>query len=308
MMKVQAIVQKYPTTVRVRIPYIILIIGIVYGIMLYHTQDAAAQISPPTAAITPVILDEGPVTAALWYKFYWSGLYIGDVVFGAEEAEDGAYTLRFSVESGGLVRMITNFYGRAHSRGTRKDGEYQPEILRNRFNVKNEIRNMALYYDADGTITDRMYDPPIKRWKRPDVPPELRDNVPDPLSAGMIIHKRIAQALRNGDTTFTQRIYDGHRLADFHFEVLGNTVLDMKKRRYTGYKVRFSRTPIAGYKTSELEEAGTHDAKVDVIFTDDGRLIPIRITGTALMGTAVGHLNKVCHTFEACEQAAREAR
>lgn len=244
-----------------------------------------------------------PLNMAGWHEVYWSGLHIGDLVTYIEETTDGHYRIRTAIESRGLAGVISQFFSRNETQGrfNAKDNHYWPGQFRTYFHSRKTPRAITLFYDNKGHIPERLYNPLENRDKRPDVAAELRAGTLDPLTLILQARHQLHRALMQGNKAFSINMYDGRRLSRFDFTLQGSTIITRQGEKSRTQHVTIQRTPIAGFTGRELErmEEG-EEPVIDAWFSDDAELIPIEIRASALLGTAVGRLKKLCSNYQDC--------
>ncbi|MCC7259405.1 MAG: DUF3108 domain-containing protein [Alphaproteobacteria bacterium] len=261
------------------------------------TLTAVKTESPPATA---------PLTANLWYKFYWSGLYAGDIIIGVTETE-GKYEARAVIETQDMVRTISRFWSDTSIHGTREKGAYRPTHYDTYYHRrKGGGRKIVLDYEGDARIVKEDYNPPENRQKRPAVPPEQRDGAPDPITLALVVRQKLRALLDAGTKKFTMRMFDGRRLSDVNFEIVGKDIIEVKERRRDVIHIVYEQSPVAGYTNNEMKRLAGENPRVDIYISDDDRLIPLQVEGTAMMGTASAMFRKECRLFEECLELAKK--
>jgi hypothetical protein len=111
---------------------------------------------------------------------------------------------------------------------------------------------------------------------------------------------------RSADDSFTIPVYDGAR----RFDILGR-ILPKRDAGEGGVRAELTLRPIAGFKgeTSEDGDPDTAPRKVDLVVTDDGRMMPLSITVPVFFMPLVVQFVQFCRSAEACpEQKYNENR
>lgn len=262
----------------------------------------SAENAPAAAAPTPT----PPLSANLWYKFYWSGLYAGDVIIGVTETED-RYEARVAIETQDMVRTISQFWSDTSIHGVREKDAYRPAHYDTYFHRrKGGPRKIVLDYEDNARIVKEDYNPPENRQKRPAVPPEQRDGAPDPITLALAVRQKLRTMLNAGTNIFTLRLFDGRRLSDVHFEIIGKDIIEVKEDRRRVIHIAYKQSPVAGYTNNEMKRMPSENPRVDIYVSDDERLIPLQVEGTAMMGTASATFRKECRLFEECLELAKK--
>ncbi len=149
---------------------------------------------------------------------------------------------------------------------------------------KKRKRTSKIVWAASGkTSTSRTYQ--VSVAKQDNLAKAVKFNVPDPLSAFL----RMGLTDASAPCGKTQRIYDGGKVYDLKFKLLGKTVFGPNSNgNYKGpaFKCRLSHQPIAGYSNKDLAKARKNPAVFTVWFApvrsdvlNRKILLPIAATG-----------------------------
>ncbi len=243
------------------------------------------------------------INAVRRYGAYWSGMHVGDLFAMVEknttiddkgEKREG---LEFKVvmRSYNLAKLISKFGSEATAQiGYTKEGRFIPQKYTAAFSRRKEHREISLTYDATGeNIIEETNTPPEKRWKRKEVPAELKVGTPDPLTYVMRAREKIRNIVDNGGkNTFTLPFYDGRRKTNYFFTVYGIT----QDHRV---HVTFEEEPVAGYTNNELRDL-KEDKPMFTLYLAKHDLLPVWAEGYSPLGRAKIILKKYCVTFEQC--------
>lgn len=231
-----------------------------------------------------------PVTFIGQYSFSWSGIRLGKLAFSIEETESD-YKVTLSVTSAGIVNLFTHHESDTIITGKRSAERYAPEHYESNYKTKKKPRHLLVVYDAKGTITQEVVEPPEDRNERPEVPHDLKDKSYDPLTALL--------ALRSGLLTFNA--FDAKRLYEVtakdsikgSLSILGK---DRKAVRYT-----LARKPLSGLTEKEKKEYAQGEPLLYFYFSDDEKHIPLYIKMPLMLGSVTGTLTKECATWNECK-------
>jgi hypothetical protein len=256
---------------------------------------------------TPVFAQERAELLALepyistgYYEVSWSGITVGGMVIDAREDAD-SYAMEVQVKSDGLAWTFTKHRSTTTVQGIKRNEEYIPRKFETYFSLRDDTRHIVLDYNTEGALIHEINTPPENRQKRPEVPLELKQHVIDALTPFFTQRTRVYEALRNGNDTFTLRMYDGRRLTDMHYFVQGRKQVEWNRQNVPVIHFNLSRTPVAGYKNSELKDIENNkDPSVSLYLSDDGRLIPLKIVIESSAGTFYANFKQECDTREAC--------
>lgn len=234
------------------------------------------------------------------YTVSWSGIPIGSLVLQASE-DTGTYRLGAYVKTKGLAYTFTRHESTTTVEGVRKGDEYLPRKFETVFKLRKKTRHIILNYSPPGILAEEYNTPPEDPNKRLPVPAEMKAQVMDALTPLFAQRPQIYKALQNGHSTFTLRAYDGRRLTDMHYNVLGRMSVLWKNQQTNAIVFKLSRTPIAGYKESELDDIRENaDPEISLYLSDDGRLIPLKIVIEGSGGSFYANYASECESLEAC--------
>ncbi|MCH2548196.1 MAG: DUF3108 domain-containing protein [Alphaproteobacteria bacterium] len=248
---------------------------------------------------TPLLPLE-PFNTTGFYEVAWSGITAGGMVIDAFE-DDTSYRMQVNVKSNGIAWAFTKHESSTTLEGIKTADIYVPQKFETYFKLRGKTRHIVLDYDAQGNLVHEINTPPENRDKRPAVPMELKKNVVDALTPFFLQRHKVYEALRNGQQKFTIRMYDGRRLTDMHYFVQGRKQVGWNMQDIPVIHFSMSRTPVAGYKDSELEDiANKKDPSVSLYLSDDGRLIPLKIVVDTTAGNFYANFKHACDTMAAC--------
>ncbi len=229
---------------------------------LLRQLAAAALVAAATpAAAVPSIADY-----RLEMDVSFLGMTVGRVELSAADI-GGDLAQSFSVETSGLVRRLTGFRSEATAL-SRLDGAKLATRSFDTFSEnKRATREVAVRWDERGRVVDLES---LKRG-RPDaseVPPELRNDTIDPLTAIPTIRVWLAGVRDEGSGETTIAVFDGRRRYDL------DVVLN--ERRTAAFAD--GPTPILDVTVDLRPIAGFDDdgrRRVTVLVSDDDALLPL---------------------------------
>jgi hypothetical protein len=205
------------------------------------------------------------------YVATWAGLPAGEIAMRIED--DGShYSGRLEIRTEGLPRWLTRFRGTVVSEGRlAADGTAHPlrydaiYDLRKRKNKHNSLRFVGA---PGGVVAERG---PGDTSKKPPIAERFRRGVVDPLTALVAVRHRIQAGQLGADGHFVVPVFDGSRRFD----------ADGRVARQDGrVRVALLLKPIAGFdedKPDEDEDPENSPREVLLEFTDDARLLPVRL-------------------------------
>ncbi len=233
------------------------------------------------------------------YKVTWGGIGVGWLVIDANEDGD-TYSGGTYIKSTGIAKALTKHESVSTVKGIKKEEDYLPQQFETTFKLRGRTRHIVLDYDENGKLIKEANTPPENRAKRAAVPELLKANEMDVLS--MLFAKRpaIYDAIQEKKKRFTLRSYDGRRLMDAHFDVLGRKTVMWNRKPTKVIQFALSQTPIAGYKKSELEDLKSDEPNVHFYLSDDGKLTPLKISVRTAAGSFYANYKFDCGTPENC--------
>lgn len=246
-----------------------------------------------------------PYNDTALYDVSWSGVTVGNMIMHARE-DDESYAMDLVLKSRGLAWAFTKHTSTTTTRGVKANGQYIPQQFETLFNLRGKTRHIVLTYDAKGRLTNEVNTPPEPEWKRPPVEMELKQDVIDALSTFFVHRPRIYEALEQNDKQFTIRMFDGRRLTDLQYLIHGQKTIGWNRSQTPVIHATLSRLPVAGYKDKELERIDNEqDPGVQIYFSDDGRLTPLKIEVRADAGTFYANYRQSCETLAFCVAATK---
>lgn len=252
---------------------------------------------------------------ALWYKVYWSGLHVGDLVTEIT-TENDTTTMHTITRARGLAWAFSEFYSDSTSVATNRSGSYIPARFDTNFHLrKRGLRNILLEYDAEGKNLSRSYEPKENRDKREDVPQAERDHTLDPQTLALQLQKLANQFMLDCKESTTPQcvsettlpLYDGRRRSNVKVSIPGVRSETINRKKYRLVHMVVRREPVSGYTDNELERIGNEEPDIH-IYIPVGRdpFVPIKISAEAMLGSASALLEATCSTLAECKARMEE--
>jgi hypothetical protein len=229
------------------------------------------------------------------YSASWAGLPAATIRL---TLRDGGAEYRDDIEitTHGLVHLLTRFRATASAEG-RLAVERTPEPAR--YVAAYDLRkrtdrrlSMQFVRRAGGTVAERG---PDDTSRKPPLAETFRKNSVDPLSA----LERVREALRGArpDTSFAVPVYDGAR----RFDIIGR-VLPKDSAPEGMRRAELTLRPIAGFRGETSEDGDPDDAprKVELVVTDDVRVLPLSITVPVFFMPLVIRFEGLCASDGSC--------
>ncbi len=249
-----------------------------------------------------------PKPETLLYSATWAGLPAADIAMRLEEGE-GGYRSEIEIRTKGLPRLFTRFRGLGRSSGAISAAGFAEPLEYDAFydlrSRKGKRISLRFLREGGRVIAERGPEDGSSS-SNPPLPAAQRVGVVDPLTTVDLMR----EALRTGAARgrgFHIPVYDGKRR--FEVEERG---LTRERRRFGGKEepvlhLALQLRPIAGFRPDG--EEGSPDAAprpLDVFFSDDAALVPLRLEVAIAYFTVVVELTGRCEgAVAACGVAAR---
>jgi hypothetical protein len=229
------------------------------------------------------------------YSASWAGLPAAHIRLTLRDA-GGGYRDEIEIATEGLPYLLTRFRAAASAEGRLAAGR-QPEPgrylaaydLRKRRDRRVSLRFLR---SIGGTVAERSAD---DTSSKPPLPETFRRNALDPLSA----LERLRAALRASRPAggFTIPVYDGAR----RFDILGR-LLPRRDAAEGTLRAELTLRPIAGFKGETSEDGDPENAprNVELVVTDDARILPLSITVPVYSMPLTVQFQRLCAKSEPC--------
>lgn len=238
----------------------------------------------------------------LKYEVNWGGFKAGELRLSLKE-NGGEYNFVALLNSTGLAKVISKYWSANATNGKLVGEKYLPKDYNTRWRFKKEDKEIVVAYNDKGEVVQEVATPPEKRHKNPEVPPEIKKDGLDPITAGVTARKKVMELEKSGaavGTKFTIPVFDARRKFDLHFTYKGYTTIKIKDTEREVIHVTFYRNPIAGFSANQLERAKGQDPNIDV-YLDPKTYIPVWAIGKAPLGSATFVLAESCVNQGACQ-------
>jgi hypothetical protein len=230
----------------------------------------------------------------LHYASRWAGLPAGDIDLRFEDRPD-AYRSQIVIRTAGIPRWFTRFRGRAISEGAlsalglaapgRYDATYD---LRSR---KDKRISLRFERSGDATIAERGAE---DSGDKAPIAAADRTDVVDPLAALV----RMREAIRSGLAqrgSFKIPVYDGKRRFDVVERSMSRETMRVDGEMRPVIHLDLALQPVAGFKDDDPEGNPDDSSRaMQVFFSDDALLIPLRLEVTIAWLTAVVEFEGRC--------------
>ena len=231
------------------------------------------------------------------YAAYWAGLPAAEIRLRLNEG-NAAYHDEIEIRTTGLPSLITRFRGTALAEGRlATDRPAEPSHYDAVYDLRkrrNSHISMRFVTRAGAVIAERG---PDDTSRKPPLAEKFRSNAVDPMTAFERVRGALRAQRNAGGGPFAISVYDGAR----RFDIVGR-MLPKKDAREGTLRVELTLRPIAGFKGETSEDGDPDDAprKVDLLVTDDARLVPLSITVPVFFMPLVVQFARLCTSPEPC--------
>jgi hypothetical protein len=123
-------------------------------------------------------------------------------------------------------------------------------------------------------------------------------NAVDPLSLILQVREKLQKSQAQG--TFSVNVYDGNRLSEADFTVLGKKNIVYGNKSFPVIEVAGRRKPLGGFTAKEMGDFTTSQPMLTIYFSDDTRLMPLKLQMEMPFGLLTATLAKECLGDESC--------
>jgi hypothetical protein len=231
------------------------------------------------------------------YAAYWAGLPAGEIRLKLHD-NPAAYRDEIDIQTTGLPSLLSHFRATAVAEGRLAvGGSAGPSHYDACYDLrKRRDRRISMrFFDRAGTVIAERG--PDDTSRKPPLDEKFRSNTVDPVSALNRVRNALREPQRSAHSSFTIPVYDGAR----RFDILGH-VLPKRDAREGTLRAELTLRPIAGFKgeTSEDGDPDSAPRKVDLLVTDDGRMMPLSIIVPVFFMPLVVQFVHYCASPEAC--------
>ena len=265
-----------------------------------HGWRQACRWAGSAIALLLVATAAGPSAAediVASYSAYWAGLPAANIRL-ILRAGGAGYRDEIEITTEGLPRLLSRFRATATAEGTLGGGRTAEP---SRYLASYDLRkrrdsrvSMRFVRRIGGTVAERA---PDDTSRKPPLAEGFRINSVDPLTALESLREAL-RAARPG-SSFSIPVYDGAR----RFDIVGRML--PKTDRVDGtLRAELTLRPLAGFKGETSEDGDPDDAprKVELVLTDDARMLPLSITVPVFFMPLVIRFEELCPTASSCSK------
>ena len=256
----------------------------------------------------------------LIYVMQFGGLTIADVMITLAETPD-RYQSTIKMRSRGLLARFANLNADLVGEGKLIDGglKVAPDSYRRDWSTETISSQLGVTYDPTTRVavsTERLFNTVTGEEKRREdapwnrrrvaptpVPEDKRTQVVDPIAAFIGVRELIRS--NAAMTTFKMPVYDGSRRYDIAGTIETPRDVTINDQSHKVITVKGRLNPVSGFD-DRLQDR-VHDGDGKILFSADGRLLPVQIMIGNSMGVGVMNLAADCRRDPApCEAFGQE--
>jgi YD repeat-containing protein len=250
----------------------------------YKIAVAILLFSLPYSAAAGEFAPLAPLTMEGKYSVAWNGVPIGRIRLTARE-DASHYQITVDTKTTGVAALFSKEQRVAEASGNVTAAGYTPSRFESRPHNSDKTDLTTMTYDAAGQLTTRIRKPEDDTAWRPPVPTAQASTATDPVTGGLILRRKIHEALAGGSPHISTKTYDGARLADMRVTLAAKPVtLEILDKDIAAIDASIARTPIAGYTPKELKKFKAGDPDIHIFFGADEKALPLRVTIDAVVG------------------------
>jgi hypothetical protein len=246
--------------------------------------------------------EPGPYPAPLnikgIYELRFSTFALGKMGIEIDQTSKN-YGIVADIVSTGLMNILIKHSSHTTVDGSGSNFHYSRIAYESHYQTKKKKKYAQLTY-KDGALSEEKVLPPDNRATRPAVISDLKNQSCDYLTLILKLRQMLYSTLAHQKTESSFLVYDGRRLTQVDAKVVEKTTIVYNVNRLPVIHVDLRRTLLAGFTKTELAEHDPNEGSLQVYFTDDERLLPIRLEAQLLIGTLSATLMKECRTGESC--------
>lgn len=216
-----------------------------------------------------------PLKEKLYYEADFSGLNFGTINIEIEQEADKA-SIVCDIASAGILDIFAKHASHTSLIASGSGFNYPERVYESDYKTRNKKRHVKLAY-KDGKITEQVINPPESEGKRPAVPDADKNAAYDLMSFLLQIRKELADSRINGKKSFTINIFDGRRLTQTDFQIIGRKTIKIAGKKYVTLEVSSRRKQLAGFTKDEIADNDPDEPNMTTYFSDDNKLIPLRM-------------------------------
>ncbi|MDE3038037.1 MAG: DUF3108 domain-containing protein [Pseudomonadota bacterium] len=265
------------------------------------------------------------------YICTFSGIPIGKMGIDIEQTP-GHYAVAADITTSGLLRLFVKHQSHSTTEASGEHFIYPAIEYETHYQTRGKKHYIRLVR-KNGRVQETQI-PPENHVTRPAVPAAILKNAVDPLSLIIEAREKLQEALtapstpvgegrgegassirdprpltpsHRGREEFFINVYDGNRLSEADFIILGKKIIFYGTGKLPVIAVAARRKPLAGFTRKELAGFGPDDPTLYIYFSDDAKLMPLKLQMALPFGLLTATLAKECLNGESCLLGIKQA-
>ncbi|MEK6746689.1 MAG: DUF3108 domain-containing protein [Pseudomonadota bacterium] len=239
-----------------------------------------------------------PISEKLYYEADWSGVNFGKIGIEIDQQANKA-DVTCDIRSSGIMALFVKHSSHTTLTATGNNYVYPDRTYESRYFTRKKARHVKLTYE-DNKISEQIVEPPDNRDKRPAVPEDDINSAYDLMSFLLQMRSEITLAQKSGKMEFSINSYDGRRLTQGDFKILGKKTIKIAGKKHETLMINARRKLLAGYTKSEEDDYNPKEPSMTIYFSNDEKLLPLRMEIPFFMQNVSATLIKRCEKAGEC--------
>lgn len=239
-----------------------------------------------------------PIDEKLYYEANWSGVNFGKIGIEINEQPDKA-NVTCDISSSGIMALFIKHSSHTTLAASGHNFTYPDRVYESNYFTRKKSRHVKLTY-KNSKISEQIVEPPDNRDKRPAVPEDDINSAYDLMSFLLQMRSELFAAQKSGKTEFSINAYDGRRLTQGDFKITGKKTIQVAGAKQETIVVSSRRKFLAGYTKSEQDDYDPNEPSMTTYFSNDEKLIPLRMEVPFFMQVISATLVKRCEKAGEC--------
>ncbi len=231
-----------------------------------------------------------PLAEKLYYEADFAGINFGTIAIEIEQKADKA-SITCDISSAGIMDIFVKHSSHTTLSASGSNFSYPDRVYESNYQTRNKKRRVKLTY-KDGKIAEEILEPAESKDKRPTVAANDKNSAYDLMSFLLQIRKELMQAQINDKKSFTINIFDGRRLTQTDFQIIGRKTIKIAGKKYITLEVSSRRKQLAGFTKDEIADNDPDEPSMTTYFSDDDKFIPLRMERPFLLNKIQADLVK----------------
>ncbi len=257
--------------------------------LLHFPADGAMAAAPET--FDPALRLHG------YYEFSCGAVRFGKMGIELDQTAK-AYDITSDIATTGVLKFFVPHKSHTTVSGSGNKFSYPDSVYESNYQTRNKKKYVKMVVER-GVVHETLV-PPETPDKRPPVAAKDKEGASDPLTFILRMRSALHDAEIQGKKDFELKYYDGRRLTLIKNSIEGKEDIVYNESLRPVVRVAMRRELLAGFTKSEIDDYSPSEPTIYAYFSDDSRLIPLRLQVGVWYGTLSANLVKECRTGESC--------